>query len=374
MTTALSPAHPQPLLPSPAPSLSRRSAILGAAGGLGLAAVATAAPSSAALAAGARRRSRPSARQIRVRTNARMVAVRVFPSYNTGVYQHRDAVLQRLADLGVRRMSHKLTPSIARDAAVIEFTRRAYFDHGIKSWLTVGEPLKPLSAAEWDTMVAALTGPLAGMVDRVYGWNEPNHVRNGGPLPRDWHLTTGAHQRELWRRVSPLGIKVGTPSLWSGDFAKHDADLAALAPQMAGSFDHIGWHLYPRGTVGIDLIDRFEATYRRVLGSYPVVCTEAGQFTAPRYTGRAVNVSESEQADYVPRLVEEYVRRGHGISYFELLDDPDPTGGEREAHLGLIRTPTLDPATWEPKPAYESLRAHLAMPTPRGRPASPGPA
>lgn len=343
--------------------VTRRGALLGAAGGL------TAASAAAASAAGpqavtargravrARRRAR---RRAAANVTSSLVAVRVFPSYNTKVYQHHDAVLARLGDLGVKRMSHKLTPSIASNAAVISFTQRAYFEHGIKSWLTVGEPHVPINAAGWDKMVKALRGPLAGMVDRVYGWNEPNHIRGGGALPSTWHITAAEHQRELWARLSPLGIKVGTPQLWSGDLNRHDADLAKLAPGIKGNFDHIGWHLYPRGGVGVELLDRFDATYRRTLGTFPVVCTEAGHFTAPRYVGGAVNISEAQQAVYLPKLVDEYVSRGYGLSYFELLDDPDPSGANREAHLGLFRTPTLDPADWTPKPAYAALKARLA--------------
>jgi len=282
--------------------------------------------------------------------------VRVFPSY-TNVYGQHDAVLARLGDLGIKRMSHKITPLM--DAASIVFTQRAFQEHGIKSWLTVGEPRVPLTASDWDRITALLTGPLAGMVDRCYGWNEPNHVRGGGALPVDWQLMTGAHQTQLWQRVAPLGIKVGTPQLWSGDFATHDADLVKLAPVIAGKFDHIAWHLYPRGGVGVDLLDRFEATYRAALGVHPVVCTESGYCTAPNYTGGSKAVTEGEEATVLPQLIDAYVSRGHGLSLFELLDDPDPSGANRESHFGLVRCPSLDPATWSPKPAFDAARSRF---------------
>lgn len=354
--------------PPVTPTVSRRGALLSAAGGLGLA--------SAASSASAGRATRIRARTVTTRSAmltstanpaSKLVSVRVFPSYNTKVYREHGAVLTRLGELGVKRMSHKLTPAVASNAAVIAFTQKAYFQYGIKSWLTIGEPHVPLSPADWDKIVGALKGPLAGMVDRVYGWNEPNHVRDGSPLPTDWAAMTAAHQQRLWARVSPLGIKVGTPQLWSGDFTKHDRDLAALAPAIKGRFDHIGWHLYPRGGVGVELLDRFDATYRRTLGTFPVVCTEAGYFTAPNYTGGAVNITEAQAAEYLPKLVDEYVKRGYGFSYFELLNDPDPTGANREAHLGLVRTPSMDPATWTPKPAFATLKARLAEPGPRRR-------
>ncbi len=346
----------------PLPAVSRRAALVTAAGGLGLASVATSA-SAGSTTRGHVVKARVRARRRRRAANAAsaLVAVRVFPSYSTKVYQDHDAVLARLGDLGIKRMSHKLTPSIASNAAVIAFTQRAYFEHGIKSWLTVGEPHVPLSAAQWDKMVAALRGPLAGMVDRVYGWNEPNHIRGGGALPSNWHVTAAAHQQQLWARVAPLGIKVGTPQLWSGDLNRHDSDLAKLAPGIKGTFDHIGWHLYPRGDVGVDLLDRFDVTYKATLGTFPVVCTEAGHFTAPKYVGGAVNISESQQASSLPKLVDAYLDRGYGLSYFELLDDPDPSGANREAHLGLFRTPSMSSSTWSPKPAFTALKSHLAQ-------------
>jgi len=332
--------------------LSRRAMLVGAAVGLSAC--------SAANASTTGRRPKPTRTPAPIPTNpARdLAAVRVFPSYSTKTYGDHDAVLARLGDLGVKRMSHKITPAI--DAATIAFTTRAYQEHGIKSWLTVGEPRETLTSGQWDQIVAVLTGPLAGMVERCYGWNEPNHVRGGGTLPADWAQTTGAHQAELWRRLAPLGIKVGTPQLWSGDFAKHDADLSRLAPSIAGRFDHIAWHLYPRGGVGVDLIDRFDATYRAALGDHRVVCTEAGYFTAPNYTGGSKVVSEEEQANYLPQLIDAYVSRGYGLSMFEFLNDPDPSGAEREAHFGLVRCPSLGPATWSNKPAFGAVKAHLA--------------
>jgi len=222
-----------PILNGTTTSVSRRGVILGAAGGL------TLAPAVAATASTVRPPALASAARA-ANPASSLVAVRVFPSYSTKVYRQHDAVLARLNDLGIKRMSHKMTPAIASSAAVISFTQRANFEHGIKSWLTMGEPLVPVSPAEWDKMVRVLKGPLAGMVDRVYGWNEPNHVRGGGSLPSNWHSITAAHQAQLWARVAPLGIKVGTPQLWSGDFARHDADLAKLAPGIRGNFDHIG--------------------------------------------------------------------------------------------------------------------------------------
>ena len=329
------------------PSLSRRGLILGAVASLNASTVASATTSMS-----------PSGSLKPISRSAReLVAVRVFPTYRAEVYGQHDAVLARLGTLGVKRISHKFSP--LTDPATIAFTRRAYHEHGIKSWLTVGEPRVPLTTSQWDKMEALLAGPLAGMVERCYGWNEPNHGRGGGPLTDQWPEQTAAHQKQLWARAKPLGIKVGTPQLWSGSFDTHDADLARLAPLIEGNFDHIGWHLYPRGGVGVDLIEEFEATYRRLLGDFPVVCTEAGYLDAAGYTGGAANLTSAQKADLVPKLVDAYTSRGYGLSYFELLDDPDASEAGREASLGLVECKGIDPATWKNKPAFDALRSSL---------------
>ena len=284
--------------------------------------------------------------------------MRVFPTYRGSVYSRYDAVLARLGALGVKRMSHKIGPSM--DPAAIAFTQRAYREHGVSSWLTVGQPRVPLTTSQWDDIERLLDGPLAGMVERCYGWNEPNYGRGGEPLTEQWPQLTAAHQAQLWARVKPLGIKIGTPQLWSGSLATHDVDLATLAPLIEGTFDHLGWHLYPRGGVGVDLLERFEVTYRDLLGDFPVVCTEAGYLDAANYSGGAANLTPDQKASLLPDLVDAYTSRGYGISYFELLDDPDPSASEREASLGLVECPTTDPATWVDKPAFGALRSYLA--------------
>ena len=333
--------------------LSRRTFMLGAAGALVLTAAAATVASAERVPAPDEPTDPP----------PELVAVRVFPAYATSTYGQHAAVLDRLGALGVKRISHPMSPAIAGNAAVIKFTQDAYTRFGIKSWLTMGVTHQPLSAADWDTMVAALKGPLAGMVERVYGWNEPNHVRGGGSLPPDWVSMTAAHQAQLWARVKPLGIKVGTPQLWSGTLSQHDADLRKLAPSIIGKFDHIGWHLYPRsgGAENTRNVDHFDALYKSLFGpGHQVICTEAGFLDAVNYTGGSYNDTPASKAAKMGPLVDEYVNRGYGISYFELLDDTDPTESDREASLGLIECKGITSSTWTNKPAFVALKSRLA--------------
>ena len=118
------------------------------------------------------------------------------------------------------------------------------------------------------------------------------------------------------------------------------------------SFDHVAWHLYPRGTAGERLLDRFETTYRRRLGTHPVVCTEAGYFTAPHYNGGAVNLTEAEQARYLPQLLDLYVSRGYGISYFELPQRFRPLGREPRGAPGAVPDPVARPGHVDPEAGH----------------------
>ena len=90
-----------------------------------------------------------------------------------------------------------------------------------------------------------------------------------------------------------------------------------------------------------------------------MVCTEAGFLDAANYTGGAHNNTPAQKAVKVPELLDAYVRRGWGISYFELLDDPDPAGTNREANLGLVEVGSTNPATWTNKPAFDSMRNYV---------------
>jgi len=291
-----------------------------------------------------------------------LVAVRVFPSYRSATYGQHEAVLARLGALGVKRISHQMSPNIAGAADVIKFTQNAYNRYGIKSWLTMGEPRVTLTAADWDKMQAAVDGPLRGMVEMVSGWNEPNHYRSGAPLTADWAARAVAHNREMYRRFSSTIPKIGTPQLWSGDFTAHDAAVRQLAQEgLKGSFNTITWHLYPRGDVGEDLLVRFETLYRQYWGAQQIICTEGGYLDAANYTGGASNMSPTEKARLVPLWADTYVKRGYGCSYFELLDDPDPAEANREASLGLVECKGIDPSTWSDKPAFASLKNYLAV-------------
>ena len=291
---------------------------------------------------------------------AALFGVRVFPHYKTRTNGQHAAVLNLLADLGVKRISGQIDHDST--SAVMKFYRDA-IDAGIKLWLTAGVVHTPLTPTQWDALAAKLTA-LADGIELVSGWNEPNNARGTKVLPADWVAQTDAHQAELWRRFGGT-YTIGTPQLWAGGTpAELVTDLGKLT--LRGRYDVITWHWYmrhkdPGVVLDTSVLDLLETEFRRVLAdaSSPIVCTESGFFTAPNYTGGSNPVTEARQAALIPQLFDWYAGRGYGLSYFELLDDPDPSGAARESSFGLVRTPAIDPATWTKKPAFDAVRSML---------------
>jgi hypothetical protein len=301
------------------------------------------------------------------------VGIRDFPHYDTSTYGKRDAIEAALGDLGVEWVSVKYVP--ARDE-IADLARLHAM--GIRTVLTVGETkggYAPEAAAFWSGLTENLVR-WGDKVPLVVGWNEPNHVRGGvEPLPADWPLRTVRDNLvPLKKAVAAANarmshrVKVGSPALWSGDTDqfRRDAEKLAAVRYTDGSgivwsahntIDTATYHLYPRGGDPTWELDQTLAVMRDTFPHTGAAqwCTEAGYFTAANYTGGARSVTEAQQAVYTPKLGLEYFLRGSYVSYFETTDSPDPADSDREASLGLVDTPTLDPTTWKPKPAFGAL-------------------
>lgn len=288
-----------------------------------------------------------------------LVGVRIFPHYSGKTYGNHDALFSWLSDSGLRRVTGLVSTNTPADT--IAFYKRLNVELGIKMWLTIGQPRQVFSSGDW-TNVANKIDAMGGAdaVEQVANWNEPNHMRNTGDIPlTDWPKKAGQQQQGLWNMAHPQGIDVATPQLWSGRFSQHEADLRTMAPFIEGYFDYIAWHLYPRGGVGEDLVQSFYDLYYGVLGEHPVCVTEAGYFNAANYTGGAVAVTPEQAGQYIVPHIRLYTDRGDRFGGFEFLNDPDPSQANREAGLGWIWTPSLDPKTWSAKPIYHSVKAFI---------------
>ena len=97
--------------------------------------------------------------------------------------------------------------------------------------------------------------------------------------------------------------------------------------------------------------------FQSVYGSqWPILNSESGYFTAPNYSGGSNPSTYESQAQQLPLLAQYHLELGIDLSYFELLDDPDPSESQREANFGLVETPTLSPSSWFDKPAFQAYR------------------
>jgi hypothetical protein len=84
------------------------------------------------------------------------------------------------------------------------------------------------------------------------------------------------------------------------------------------------------------------------------------------YTGGAFPTPEDVAAKYLPQQVmEHWVRGNRRFFVYELLDDPDPSGKDREAHFGLLGVDSARGA-WRPKPQFEALKNFLSILGDRG--------
>lgn len=288
-------------------------------------------------------------------------SVQVFPDRTDFAgYQQFDKVFQVLDDLGIKRVRGNVGPQTTD--RTIQFYTDANKNLGIKSWLTVGKPRVPFTQAQWDATEARIR-KIPG-VESLNGWNEPNDVRNASDPPlTNWVALTVAHQKALAALGAKLGIKVGTPSLWAGDLAVPPRDAAALknGGMTPAHFDHIAYHLYP-GKLGTlesfnTRYDTHEAQLQSAYGdsACPMVCTEYGWSVAPNQGAtQAVRVTDEERAKRLSVLAKRFVDKKRGHSLFELLQQPDASGAEREDWLGIVSTSWARGATFD---AYKQFLA-----------------
>lgn len=276
--------------------------------------------------------------------------IQIHSSYVGSVYSQYGAIADLLTGLGVRCVRDRLSPAAPDSLSFLRHLGAI----GIKTHATIG--VFPSDDNERN-LLSGLARSMAAELDSLEGYNEPN----GPGRPADWAQLTADHQQWLCALGRRLNLLVGSPAL-NDQVSTLQEDYRELKTAGIGSLcDVISMHRYPSGGLPSSLIDVRATLARSALGDKTVYCTEGGYFTAVNYTGGAQPVSESAQAIYAPRQLMEYVRRGMRFWEYELMDDPDPSGADRESHLGIVAAPSLDPSLWRKKPAYYALQQLLAL-------------
>jgi hypothetical protein len=275
--------------------------------------------------------------------------VQVHQNYHGSVYDNSEVVLRLLEELGVRHTRDRLA---VYSSASMEFHQRAA-RLGIKQHAVCGA--LETTGDEERLAISTYVAARPWVFDSLEGFNEPNAPGR----PTDWAQRTVSHQLWLAALCRRTGLPACSPALFDqGPTLAGDYERLAEAG-IATHFDVINIHRYPGGEKPSTLIDERSSMAREAWGELPVWCSEGGYFTAPEYEGGATPVPAEVQAVYGPRHLMEWVSRSGRFWQYELLDDVDATGAEREAHLGMVETPSADPATWVKKPVFEEMSALL---------------
>ena len=162
----------------------------------------------------------------------------------------------------------------------------------------------------------------------------------------------------------------------AGAFAARLAAHAAEVGDLSAWVDRADLHIYPgdsdslRGGPPQVFVESVRDMYR---SGKPVVVTESGWSNSSPddpdgelYTGGGKSCPESVTAKYAPKAPLNALLLGYEAVYaYEMLENQPPYDDHghklRGAKFGYIRTPGLDPSTWERKAQFQAMKRFLAL-------------
>lgn len=294
-------------------------------------------------------------------------------SYLSGsVWANTDAALQWLSELGVGAARQYLPRTgFGRDRVKLAMSRLSVM--GLRWCCPV---LVAADATSLDAARAAVNEQLSwlqantdlALLDSLPGPNEPNS--EGGAIA-DWVQPTRWAMQALWEETRKRSafdhvLVQGPPLNMKGAVTAVAPDVAALG-DLSQWTDRGDAHLYPGAHDPGWQVDERLAVLRPLHPGKPVCVSEGGYTTSigRAYTGGADLVPEEVAGLYAPKHLLVHLLGGRVFFSYELLDEPPPyKDAERatlEAGFGLVGTPTADPLTWRPKPAFEAVRRLLHL-------------
>jgi hypothetical protein len=309
--------------------------------------------------AAAARRRLPTITPVWSEAVRRSFGICAHPTYMTRTYRAADSWLPLLKATGAAYFRGRYSPSSPNTAEVTKFCRA----NGIKWVMTLLPEDWSMTEAELQSRLAHIRDNAADVCLAIEGINEPNHERNGGTPPADWAVRAVRYQKVLWdfrnATRSMRHVKVISPSLWIGGGQHVHKDFKALADAgITRYIDYAGMHSYPGGAKPDNKLDTRLGWVRELWGdNIPYWATETGYTNALNTTSGAKPAPEDVAAIYGPRSILTYFEHGAMSTRFELLDDPNASLTDQEAHFGLVRTPALNPSTWTLKPEFDAIRA-----------------
>lgn len=281
-------------------------------------------------------------------------------------YANFDQVKTLLQDLGVRKVRTAIGPNDPNGA--MPYLASLHTSLGITVHGTTGS--FPRNDTERSTMpkqraeMAPVITKYAGMFNSIGGYNEPNGTRFGS-VPTWWRAETLAHQKWMWELVHGSAANSSLEQILVCGPSLHDQvktlqqdylDCSVLRPYM----ERINMHRYPAGLVPSTLIDARTKWATAGVGVMPVIVTETSYNNGMNADSYAP-IPEDIIASYADRLLMEHVCRGNDMYWFELLNNYPPSSTQGQDFYGLVSVPNPDPSTWQPMPAFHTLRRLLAL-------------
>jgi hypothetical protein len=270
------------------------------------------------------------------------IGVNIHSTFQKSVYRssNYEAVIARLKEVGVSWVRDNL-------GGPAQWTKQYAFwqrlvEEGIMVHPVVGGFNDDLGMRNYYSMVL---NQAKDLLVRVEGWNEPDKWT-------DWMDRTVDHQIWLGQLAAGLEVDVVGPSLHARNVS-YSADVATLYERISGSYDLVNLHCYPGGGKPAAWYLDQQLAILQPFGK--VIITEGGYNTGIGVTGYGMPVPEDQQATLTADYVQQARIRGLDIALYELLDDPDASNVDWEAHFGLYRCPGLTPDTWTPKPVVAAL-------------------
>jgi hypothetical protein len=271
------------------------------------------------------------------------IGVNIHSTFQKSVYRssNYDAVIARLKEVGV---------SWVRDnfGGASQWTKQYAFwqrlaENGIMVHAIVGTFTDDPGIRSFASLAL---NQAKDLLVRVEGWNEPDKWQ-------DWMDRTVDHQKWLGLLAhTDLGVPVVGPSLHV-NYENYPADVHTLYERISGSYDLVNLHCYPGG--GKPAPGYLDGCLSTLEGLGQVIVTEGGYNTGIGVTGHGYPVDEAKHAELTADYVRQCRIRGLDVALYELLDDPDASNVDWEAHFGMYRCPSLTPDTWTPKPVVSAL-------------------
>ena len=283
------------------------------------------------------------------------------PLHDKSVYHYRSSWISNLSSMGISYIRSSYEPGFAPTYETVSLLRQRGMKWGM---IAVEEDELTVSDSRIINRINDIANRAADVCLYVEGINEPNHSRDGSPVPSNWKELTLQKQKVVWQAVQARSelrgrVAVLGPSLQMNEVS--DSDYKWFADRgLMNYMTHAGTHGYSGGRYP----DRKFATQLKGVTTYwrkPVWITEAGYTNAQAGYWGPAPIPEWVAGVYAPSAVLEAVDRGWKYTWFEVLDDPD--AGDKnitEANYGLyaLENNRMAPP-WRAKPAASALKAIL---------------